>query len=87
MCDRRRHSRQRASPACDWHGYKNAGIAGDANDPRSVGNLGGVGIILGPVIGALFIAIWELWGAAMIDAQAGGQFEVNGDERTSKNIK
>ena len=48
---------------------------------------GAVGIILGPVIGALFIAIWELWGAAMVDAQAGGQFEVNGDERTSKNLE
>jgi predicted PurR-regulated permease PerM len=30
---------------------------------------GAVGIVVGPVIGALFIAVWGLWGAAMEDAK------------------
>ena len=31
---------------------------------------GAAGIVIGPVIGALFLAIWELWGAATKDTRA-----------------
>jgi hypothetical protein len=32
--------------------------------------LSAVGLVIGPVIGALFLAMWEMWGTAMEDAQA-----------------
>jgi len=71
--ERCRHRGQPAATAADRQGHPNAGLACTADD--SLGALAlfdATGILVGPIIGALYMTVWKLWGSVIEASNEGG---------------
>ena len=64
LLDGHRQYRQRAASAAGRSRHQDVGSPGPVFNPRRHRVFGAIGFIVGPIVAAIFVTIWEIFGTA-----------------------